>query len=59
MLLEKLLEVGREEGLGRITADILFDNRAMQKISRRLGFNLHRDTEEMVMKADLDLYQTA
>ena len=59
MLLGKLLEVGREEGLERITADILFDNRAMQKISRRLGFNLRRDTEEMVMKADLDLYQTA
>ena len=58
-LLGKLLEVGREEGLERITADILFDNRAMQKISRRLGFTLRRDTEEMVMKADLDLYQTA
>ncbi len=59
LLLEKLLEVGREEGLRRITADILFDNRAMQKISKRLGFRLHRDTEEMVMKADLDLYQPA
>ncbi len=59
MLLGKLLEVGRDEGLSRITADILFDNGAMQKISRRLGFNLRRDTEDMVMKADLDLYQTA
>jgi len=51
----KLLEVGREEGLHRITAEILFENYAMQRISRDLGFRLRRNTEEMVMKADLDL----
>jgi acetyltransferase len=59
LLLSKLLEVGRAEGLRRITADILFENYPMQRISRNLGFRLHRDTEEMVMKADLDLYQPA
>lgn len=58
LLLQKLLEVGREEGLEHITADILFDNRPMQRLSRDLGFRLHRDTREMVMKADLDLRQT-
>jgi acetyltransferase len=57
-LVDKLLKVGRAEGLTRITADILFDNRAMQRISRNAGFRLRRDPEEMVMKADLDLYQT-
>jgi hypothetical protein len=31
----------------------------MQRISKQLGFRLHRDTEEMVVKADLDLYQPA
>ncbi len=59
LLLSRLLEVGRAEGLRRITAEILLENRPMQRISRRLGFNLRRDTEEMVMKADLDLYQPA
>ena len=59
LLLSKLLEVGRAEGLRRITADILFENYPMQRISKRLGFHLHRDTDEMVMKADLDLYQPA
>jgi len=59
LLVEKLLEVGREEGLRRITADILFDNQPMQRISQRLGFHLRRDIEEMVMKADLDLYSAA
>ena len=54
--MSQLLEVGRAEGLSRITAEILFDNRPMQRISKKLGFHLRRDTEEMVVKADLDLY---
>lgn len=59
LLVSKLLEVGRAESIRRITADILFENYPMQRISERLGFRLHRDTEEMVVKADLDLYQPA
>jgi acetyltransferase len=59
LLLSKLLMVGRTEGMRRITADILFENYPMQRISKRLGFHLRRDTDEMVMKADLDLYQPA
>ncbi len=56
LLVGQLLEVGRDEGLERITAEILFDNRPMQRISKKLGFHLRRNTEEMVMKADLDLH---
>jgi acetyltransferase len=59
LLVERLLEVGRTENLRRITAEILLDNRPMQLISKRLGFELHRDMEDMVVKAELDLYQTA
>jgi acetyltransferase len=59
LLLSKLLTVGRAEGLRRMSADILFENYPMQRISRDLGFHLHGDTEEMVMKANLDLYQPA
>ncbi|MDP8938912.1 MAG: bifunctional acetate--CoA ligase family protein/GNAT family N-acetyltransferase [Actinomycetota bacterium] len=59
ILLTHLLEVGREEGLRRITADILIDNRPMQHLSEKLGFQLRLDRQEMVMKADLDLYQPA
>jgi acetyltransferase len=59
LLLNRILEVGRAEDLNRITAEILFDNHAMQHISRELGFHLRRDAEEMVVKADLDLYQPA
>jgi acetyltransferase len=57
LLVSKLLDVGRAEGLRRITASILFENYPMQHMSRKLGFHLVRDTEEMVVKAGLDLYQ--
>jgi acetyltransferase len=57
LLVSRILEVGRAENLRRITAEILFDNRPMQNILRKVGFQLRRDTEEMVVKADLDLYQ--
>ena len=56
LLVSKLLEVGRDEGIRRITADILFENYPMQRIRKKLGFHLRRDTEEMVVKADLDLH---
>jgi acetyltransferase len=56
LLLNRLLEVARAEDLSRVTAQILFDNRPMQRISKELGFHLRRDMEEMVVKADLDLY---
>jgi acetyltransferase len=59
MLLEKLLEVGRAEGLHQISAEILFENRAMQRLSKKFGFHLRRDLEGGVVKADLDLYQLA
>jgi acetyltransferase len=39
-LLRLLLEIGREEGLERICAEILQENRAMQQICRKLGFRL-------------------
>jgi acetyltransferase len=59
LLVGRILEVGRAEDLKRITAEILLDNYPMQNISEKLGFHLRRDTEEMVVKADLDLYTTA
>ncbi len=59
LLVRRLLEVGRSENLRRITAEILLDNRPMQRISESLGFQLHRDMENMVVKAELDLYQRA
>jgi acetyltransferase len=39
-LLKRLVHIGREEKLTRITADIMADNHAMQHISRKVGFKL-------------------
>lgn len=40
MLLAQLLEIGSAEGLQRITAEILHENRAMQRVCEKLGFKL-------------------
>ena len=42
-----LVQIGRDEGLERITAEILHENRAMQQVCRKLGFTL-RPTAEFV-----------
>ncbi len=46
-LLGLLVQIGRDEGLGRITAEILHENRAMQRVCQKLGFTL-RPTAEFV-----------
>jgi acetyltransferase len=57
-LLRRLIQIGRDEGMERIVAEILPDNRAMQQISRRLGFQLRRSLD-MPVQAVLDLRNTA
>ncbi len=53
-LLRRLIRVGRDEDLSRITAEILPDNRAMQAICQQLGFRLQRSLNQPV-KAVVDL----
>ncbi len=54
-LLQRLLQVGREENVARITADILPDNRGMQRVCEKLGFRLRFETGGRVVKAVIDL----
>jgi len=54
-LLRQLLQVGKDEQLNRVGADILFDNLAMQKVCKKLGFNLVRSPAEQLMKAEIQL----
>ncbi len=43
-LLRRLLEVARDERLARVVADVLAQNRAMQRVVRKLGFEIfHSD----------------
>lgn len=54
-LLRLLLQVGGDEQLDRISAEILSDNRAMQRVCQKLGFHIHRTAEASVVRAEIEL----
>ena len=54
-LLERLIQVGRDEKIHRITGDILPENSEMQRLCEKLGFRLSQPAGEPVMKALIDL----
>ncbi len=54
-LLRRLVQVGRDEKLERITAHILTENIEMQTVARRLGFRLRMIPEEGMQTAVIDL----
>jgi acetyltransferase len=45
-LLQKLVQIGRDEKLERITATILPDNRDMQHVARKAGFTVSQKAGE-------------
>lgn len=45
-LLRRLIQIGRDEHLERITAEIAPDNRSMQHVCQKLGFQLQRAIAE-------------
>jgi acetyltransferase len=53
--LQRLIQVGRDEGLRRIIAYISPENYPMQNISKRLGFRVMHDKDEGLVKVELDL----
>ncbi len=52
-LLRRLLAYGREEGITRVEAYILAENRGMLHVCKKLGFSFQRQAE--VIKATIDL----
>ncbi len=52
-LLNRLLQIGREEGIERVVAYMLGENRGMRLISKRLGFQFER--EGSLFKASIEL----
>ncbi|MCB9419831.1 MAG: bifunctional acetate--CoA ligase family protein/GNAT family N-acetyltransferase [Ardenticatenaceae bacterium] len=52
-LLNRLLQIGRQEGVERVVAYMLGENRGMRLISKRLGFQFER--EGSLFKASIDL----
>ena len=56
-LLRRLIDIARREKIERITADILTENRTMQRICERLGFRLAYQAEDGAVKAEIRLNQ--
>ncbi len=54
-LLNRLIDIGRKEGVKVITADILAENSAMQKVAEKAGFKLTREMGDPVAAARLEL----
>jgi len=50
-LLRRLIEIGRDEKLTRISGQILADNHAMQHICRKVGFKVVHDSDNNLFKA--------
>ncbi len=53
-LLRRLVEIGRDEGFKKIKAEILPINRAMQRVSEKLGFQLRRVSMDL-FEAEIDI----
>jgi acetyltransferase len=51
-LLSRLLVVGADEKLERLTADILPDNRSVMRICEKLGFSLKHNLDDEVVRAE-------
>ena len=55
-LLRRLVQIGRNEQLQHIGADILSANSAMQNVARKVGFTIEDTSDLGVVRARLDLY---
>ena len=51
-LLARLLIVGADEKLTKLTADILPDNRGIMRICEKLGFTLKHSLDDEVVRAE-------
>ena len=56
-LLQRLIKIAREEKIERITADILAENRTMQRVCERVGFQLKYDPDDATVKVEMRLDQ--
>lgn len=54
-LLQQLLQIGRDEHLNKISAEILSENTAMQHVCKKLGFQIERTEDPSVLKAEIHL----
>ena len=58
-VLQRLVQVGRNEGLAVIRAEMLASNKAMQAVSRKAGFVIQPSEDEDILQAELVLASDA
>jgi acetyltransferase len=54
-LLQRLLEIARNEKIQRVVAEIMPENKGMRRICEKLGFNFHRAPDSQNIFAEIDL----
>ena len=54
-LLKRLIGFARDEKIERVTGYILPENHRMQEVARNLGFDLHDDSQEGALVAEMQL----
>ena len=52
-LLRRLVKIGRDERLERISANILRENHGMQHVAKRVGFTLNRESNDQDYRAEI------
>jgi acetyltransferase len=52
-LLSRLVEIGRHEGIERICLNILPENYVMQRVAKKVGFQVDYDRFNYAMRAEL------
>jgi acetyltransferase len=58
VLLTRLLQVGRDEGIDRVIAYMLATNLGMIKVCKKLGFRFEREDDLVKAIIDLDTFET-
>ncbi len=56
-LLERLIEIAREQGVKLLTGDVLAQNQPMLEMVKRLGFSLRKDTDGGTYRVELTLQE--
>ncbi|MFZ5426261.1 MAG: GNAT family N-acetyltransferase [Thermodesulfobacteriota bacterium] len=59
MLMEKIIRYCRDRGTGAISGQALLDNKGMQGLAEKVGFEVWRNTDDEVAEMHLDLKQPA
>jgi acetyltransferase len=54
-LLKRLVQIGKDEKLDRITASILAENHGMHHVAKKVGFKLKRDASNQDYRAEISL----